>query len=188
MTTNNKKFPLHLIVAGFGGQGVLLAGKLVAEAGLQEGREVSWIPSYGPEVRGGTANCTVILSDKEIGSPVVENPDVIMIMNRPSMDKFLPKLVPGGICIYNKSIIEGFTPRSDVKMYPVPASEIADKVGSTKLLNMVMVGTFMESTKAFTEKSLSEALHHSISAKHANMIPMNEKAISEGSGFAKTVK
>lgn len=181
---SNNKFPLNLVIAGFGGQGVLLAGKLIAEAGLHEGREVSWIPSYGPEMRGGTANCTVIISDSEIGSPVVENPDVIMIMNRPSMDKFLPSLKKGGICIYNKSLIEGFKTRDDVKMVAIPASEIADKIGSTKLLNMVMVGSFMSSSKAFSEDSLAYALKKSISAKHQDMLPMNEKAIKEGAGFS----
>jgi len=180
---NNCKFPLNLVIAGFGGQGVLLAGKLIAEAGLAEGREVSWIPSYGPEMRGGTANCTVILSDDEIGSPVVENPDVLMIMNRPSMDKFLPSLKKDGVCIYNKSIIDGFTPRSDVKMIALPASEIADKIGSTKLLNMVLIGSFMGATKAFTNDSLMYALKKSISAKHQNLIPLNEKAITEGENF-----
>ncbi|HOD39920.1 MAG: NADH-dependent phenylglyoxylate dehydrogenase subunit gamma [bacterium ADurb.Bin243] len=183
MSKKNNKFPLNLVIAGFGGQGVLLAGKLIAEAGLHEGREVSWIPSYGPEMRGGTANCTVILSDSEIGSPVVENPDVLMILNRPSMDKFLPSLKKDGICIYNKSIIEGFTPRSDVKMIAIPASEIADKIGSTKLLNMVLVGSFMANSKAFSEESLAYALKKSTSAKHQNLLPLNEKAILEGAKY-----
>jgi len=176
-------FPINLVIAGFGGQGVLLAGKLIAEAGLHEGREVSWIPSYGPEMRGGTANCTVILSDSEIGSPVVENPDVIIAMNRPSMDKFLPTLKKGGICIYNKSLIEGFQERKDVKMVAVPASEIADRIGSTKLLNMVLIGSFMSSTKAYSNDSLMYAMKKSISAKNQNLIPLNEKAIEEGAKF-----
>ena len=183
MSKKDSKFPLNLVIAGFGGQGVLLAGKLIAEAGLHEGREVSWIPSYGPEMRGGTANCTVILSDSEIGSPVVENPDVLMIMNRPSMDKYLPSLKKGGICIYNKSIIEGFKPRDDVKMVAVPASEIADKIGSMKLLNMVLVGSFMSSSQAFSEASLSYALKKS-TGKHQDMLPFNEKAIGEGTKYA----
>lgn len=179
----DSKLPLNLVIAGFGGQGVLLAGKLIAEAGLHEGREVSWIPSYGPEMRGGTANCTVILSDEEIGSPVVEHPDVLMIMNRPSMDKFLPSLKKGGICIYNQSIIEGFQPRSDVKMVAVPASDIASKIGSLKLLNMVLIGSFMASTKSFTNDSLMYALQKSISPKHQSLLPLNEKAIGEGVNF-----
>lgn len=176
-------FPLNLVIAGFGGQGVLLAGKLIAEAGLHEGREVSWIPSYGPEMRGGTANCTVIISDSEIGSPVVENPDVIIAMNRPSMDKFLPSLRKGGVCIYNKSLIEGFQAREDVKMVAVPASEIANNIGSTKLLNMVLIGSFMASTKAFSNDSLMYAMKKSISAKNQNLVPLNEKAIGEGAKF-----
>lgn len=183
MNKNECKFPLNLVIAGFGGQGVLLAGKLIAEAGLHEGREVSWIPSYGPEMRGGTANCTVIISDSEIGSPVVENPDILVIMNRPSMDKFLPSLKKDGVCIYNKSLIEGFKPRSDVKMVAVPASDLAVQMGSTKLLNMVLVGSFMANSKAFTDKSLAYALKKSISAKHQDLIPLNEKAISEGAKF-----
>ncbi len=183
MNKKDCKFPLNLVIAGFGGQGVLLAGKLIAEAGLHEGREVSWIPSYGPEMRGGTANCTVIISDGEIGSPVVDNPDMLIIMNRPSMDKFLPSLKKDGVCIYNKSLIDGFKQRPDVKMVAIPASDMAVQMGSTKLLNMILVGSFMSNSGSFSAESLSYALKKSISAKHQNLIPMNEKAIEEGAKY-----
>ncbi|MBN1193236.1 MAG: 2-oxoacid:acceptor oxidoreductase family protein, partial [Coriobacteriia bacterium] len=121
--------PLNLLLAGFGGQGILFAGKLVAYAGLIEGRELSWLPSYGPEMRGGTANCSVCLSDEPIGSPLVVEPDVLVAMNQPSLDKFLHEVVPGGTVIVDSTMVPHVPERDDVSIFRVPATRLAEEAG-----------------------------------------------------------
>src|SRR5512144_1180291 len=130
----------EIIIAGFGGQGVLFAGQVVAYAAMDSGHEVTWIPSYGPEMRGGTANCTVIIADEEIGAPTVRNPRVAMVFNLPSFDKYEPLVVPGGVLIVNKSMVDRDARRSDLVAVLVPAVEIAESLGNKRLTNMVMLG------------------------------------------------
>ena len=137
---------MQLIIAGFGGQGVLLMGQLMAYAGMLDGREVSWMPAYGPEMRGGSANCSVVISDSPVGSPKVEDADVVIAMNRPSMDLFESSVVPGGLLIYNSSLIDTKPTRTDITVVPVPCNDIADSLGNGRVANMVMLGALMERT------------------------------------------
>ena len=132
-------------VAGFGGQGVLLLGLVLAQAGMLARRQVSWIPSYGPEMRGGTANCSVTISDEEIGSPLIEHPTALVAMNGPSLEKFGDDVAPGGTIFYNSSMIDKAPTRGDVTSIPVPANEIADRLGNPRVANMVMLGAMLAS-------------------------------------------
>lgn len=168
------------IFAGFGGQGVLLIGKLLAQAGLYEGREVSWLPSYGPEMRGGTANCSVVVSDAPIASPCINMANCVIAMNRPSLDKFEQNVLPGGKLFINSSIIDKKATRTDIEVYYVPCNEIADSLNNPKVGNMAMLGAYIEATKAVDSKSVLEALLHSLGEKKAHLIPLNEQAIELG--------
>ncbi|MFC1746316.1 2-oxoacid:acceptor oxidoreductase family protein [Candidatus Riflebacteria bacterium] len=171
----------NIIIAGFGGQGVLLLGKLIAMAGLADNREVSWIPSYGPEMRGGTANCTVRISDTPIGSPVVSAPNSLIAMNLPSIDKFENDLEEGGLLIYNTSLINRAPVRKDVKLVPIPASDLAnEKLKNTKLTNMILFGAFLKHTEFVSEEIAFKALEESVSKRHAKLIPLNKEAIKLG--------
>lgn len=173
---------LHqLIIAGFGGQGVMSMGQLLAYAGMLEEKKVSWMPSYGPEMRGGTANCTVVLSDSEIGSPVVGNPDCVIAMNLPSLDKFELMLKPGGLLIINTSLVNRKPERSDVTIIEVPANEIAGKLGNDKIANMVTLGAFLGYTNAVSMDSIIESLRKVLPTYRHNLIPINQEALLEGS-------
>lgn len=132
-----------IIIAGFGGQGVLFAGKLLAYAAMDSGKHVTWIPSYGPEMRGGTANCTVIISDEPIGAPLVNQPDIVIALNQPSFDKYEPLVKPDGLLLINSSLVTGESHRLDIDFVPVPMSEMAESVGTTKLLNMAAIGAML---------------------------------------------
>lgn len=136
-----------IIIAGFGGQGVLVLGQLITYAGMIEDKAVSWFPSYGPEQRGGTCNCSVVVSEEEIGSPLVSKPTVAIVMNAPSMERFEPTVAPGGLIIYNSTLISQKPQRSDVRVVAVPANEIADELGNTRVANMVLLGSFIEATR-----------------------------------------
>lgn len=171
---------MQLIIAGFGGQGVLLMGQLMAYAGMLDGREVSWMPAYGPEMRGGSANCSVVISDSPVGSPKVEDADVVIAMNRPSMDLFESTVVPGGLLIYNSSLIDTKPARTDIIAVPVPCNDIADALGSGRVANMVMLGALIERTKPFDTELLVEALRHKLGAKREKLIPLNREAIAKG--------
>jgi Pyruvate:ferredoxin oxidoreductase and related 2-oxoacid:ferredoxin oxidoreductases, gamma subunit len=168
------------IFAGFGGQGVLLIGQLLALAGMNEGREVSWLPSYGPEMRGGTANCSVVVSDEPIASPVLSMADCVIAMNTPSLDKFESCVNPGGKLFINSSIIEKKATRTDIDVYYVPCNEIADSLQNPKVGNMAMLGAYIEATKAVEVKSILDALLYKLGEKKAKFIPLNEKAIQMG--------
>ena len=168
------------IFAGFGGQGVLLIGQLLALAGMNEGREVSWLPSYGPEMRGGTANCSVVVSDEPIASPVLSMADCVIAMNTPSLDKFESCVNPGGKLFINSSIIEKKATRTDIDVYYVPCNEIADSLQNPKVGNMAMLGAYLEATKAVEIKSILDALLYKLGEKKAKFIPLNEKAIQMG--------
>ena len=168
------------IFAGFGGQGVLLIGKLVAYAGMDEGRNVSWLPSYGPEMRGGTANCSVVVSDDPIASPVLSMADCVIAMNTPSLDKFEANGLPGGKLFINSSIIDKKATRTDIDVYYVPCNDIADQLGNPKVLNMAMLGAYLEATKVVGVESVLQALLHSLGEKKAHLIPLNRQAIEMG--------
>ena len=149
---------LNIVFAGFGGQGILFAGKVVAYAGLIEGRELSWLPSYGPEMRGGTANCSICLSDEPIGSPLVTNPNVLIAMNRPSLDKFVNEVEPGGTILLDSSLIDERVERDDVTAFYVPASKLAEENGLKGLANIILVGKLRKELAFCTEETLDKAL------------------------------
>lgn len=176
---------LDMILAGFGGQGVMLMGQLVAYSGMIEGKEVSWMPSYGPEMRGGTANCTVVVSEEAIGSPVVVEPQVVVAMNLPSLDKFESMVKPGGVLIINSSLINRTCDRDDITVIEVPANEIANEIGSGKVANMVMLGTLIAQTKVVTQESVIEALKKVLPEHRHNLIPVNENALNRGAELVK---
>ena len=171
---------LNMVFAGFGGQGVLFAGKVVAYAGLIEGRELSWLPSYGPEMRGGTANCSVCLSDEAIGSPLVTNPNVLVAMNRPSLEKFVNEVEPGGVILLDSSLIDVQVERDDVTTYYVPASTLAEENGLKRLANIILVGKLFKEVGFCSEETLDKALQKCIPARKAAMLDFNRKAIEIG--------
>lgn len=164
----------EIIFAGFGGQGVILAGKILSIAAMIEGKNVSHIPSYGAEMRGGTANCSVVISDEEVASPIVEKPDIIVVLNAPSMVKFEPKLKKGGIIIYNTSLIKDKPSRSDIEIVGVNANEIAEKNGASRGVNMAALGALVKKVPELASlDSLAEALDHAISARNRKHNPTN---------------
>ena len=171
------------LFSGFGGQGILFSGKFLAYKGLTEGKNVSWLPSYGPEMRGGTASCSVIISDEAVGSPIVSNPDVLVAMNLPSLDKFEDAVVPGGIIIADSTLIERKVKRDDVTVYYVPATRLASENNIPTLANMIIIGKLMEAVNEYSEEGVNAALSKVISAKHANMLDANLKAIKLGAEF-----
>ena len=170
----------NILIAGFGGQGILFAGKVLAYEGLVEGRQLSWLPSYGPEMRGGTCNCNVILSDDPVGSPIVSKPDILMVMNLPSLDKYEDTVVPGGWIFLDSTLIEREVRRTDVNVVRVPATELAGKIGLPTLANMVMLGKIIERTGVVNFDELDEALHHVVSAKRPQLMDMNKLALKTG--------
>lgn len=170
----------QIISAGFGGQGVLLLGQLIAYAGLKEGNHVSWLPSYGPEMRGGTANCCVVVSDEEVGSPVVTEADIVVVMNRPSFEKYENSVVPGGKLFVNSSLIDLKTERTDIEVYYVPANALADELGNGRVANMVMLGAVLKKTGIVSPKTAIECLAASFGERKAHLIPVNEQALEKG--------
>lgn len=171
----------EIIFAGFGGQGILSMGKFLAYAGMDTGMNVSWCPSYGPEMRGGTANCSVILSDREIGSPVVTAPDTIIVMNRPSFDKFEPMLKPGGLLIMDSDLIPDESVRTDIKIIKIPAQTIADELHSKTIANMVLLGALVKESGIVEVEALLKALKDHGKDK---FYEVNEKAVNRGVGYA----
>ena len=170
----------RMIFAGFGGQGVLLAGQLVAEVGMNNGKNVTWMPSYGPEMRGGFANCSVIVSDEIIGTPIIAQPDLLVAMNQPSMDLFGPRVVSGGHIVYNTSLIKNVPERDDVTFIPLACNEIAASLNQPKAANMPIIGAVMELTKVFTLDDMEKVMTAKFGAKGAHIIEANIKAIEEG--------
>ena len=171
------------LFAGFGGQGILFAGKLLAYKGLTEEKQVSWLPSYGPEMRGGTANCSVIISDDPVGAPIVLNPDVLIAMNLPSLDKYENDVVPGGKIIVDSSLIERKVERDDVEVTYIPATQMASDNGLDGLANMIICGKLMELQGEYTEETIEKALAKCISARHADLLDYNRKALALGREF-----
>ena len=173
----------QILIAGFGGQGVLFAGKLLAYKGLMEDRQVSWLPSYGPEMRGGTANCSVILSDSPVGSPIVNNPDVLIAMNLPSLDKYEDAVVPGGKIFVDSSLIERKVKRTDVDVYYIPATKLASDAGLTTLANMIITGKLVKQTGVIDFSTIDDGLKKVVSARHADLLDANRKALEMGYNF-----
>lgn len=173
----------EIIMAGFGGQGVLFLGKILAEVGMAAGRNVSWIPSYGPEMRGGTANCSVVISTQPIASPIVQEPDTLVAMNRPSVARFQPTVKKGGTLIYNSTLISGETWRGDLQVHAVPASAIADELGNGKVANLVMAGAYVRHCPFLDYQEVLGWLPKVIPAKKAEMAEINRKAFVRGYEF-----
>ncbi len=171
------------LFSGFGGQGILFSGKFITYKGLLEGKNVSWLPSYGPEMRGGTASCSVIVSDNSVGSPIVSNPDVLVAMNLPSLDKFESTVKSGGIIFLDSSLIERKVNRTDVTVYYVPATRLANENGISTLANMIMVGKILKELGENNADGIEAALAKVISARHADMLEYNRKAIQIGADF-----
>ena len=169
----------EIIMAGFGGQGVLLIGKLLAYAGMKSGKEVTWMPAYGPEMRGGTCNCTVVLSDKKIGSPITNRPDGLIVLNLQSLDKFEEKVAKGGTVVVNTSLVNRLPKRDDIKVVSVAANDIAVESGSPKAANMVALGAFLGATGVADIGVVMETLKESLAAKQ-KLIPINEAALNRG--------
>ncbi len=170
----------EIICAGFGGQGVLLMGQIVAYAGMVEDKNVSWMPSYGPEMRGGTANCCVIVSDEPVGSPVVTEADAVIVMNKPSLDKYESFLKPGGRLFINSSLIDKKATRDDVTVHYVPVNDIAAELGNPRVANIVMLGAYIASSGAVNKESVIKAVEYVLGKGKAHLIPINEKAFDEG--------
>ncbi len=170
----------QMLFSGFGGQGILFAGKFIAYKGLIEEKQISWLPSYGPEMRGGTASCSVIVSDEPIGSPIVSNPDLLVAMNLPSLDKFEGAVVSGGMIFADSTLIERQVARDDVKVFYIPATRLASENGMPTLANMIIVGKILKELGEFDEEAIGAALKKVISAKHADMLEVNLKAMRIG--------
>ncbi|MBO7214231.1 MAG: 2-oxoacid:acceptor oxidoreductase family protein [Clostridia bacterium] len=171
------------LFSGFGGQGILFSGKFLAYKGLTEEKNVSWLPSYGPEMRGGTASCSVIISDESIGSPIIDNPDVLVAMNLPSLDKFEKTVKAGGIIILDSTLIERKVERTDVEVVYLPATRLASENNCPTLANMIIVGKLLKVTGNYDEKSIDETLKKVISAKLADMLEINKTAMKIGAEF-----
>ncbi|MDN5330837.1 MAG: 2-oxoglutarate ferredoxin oxidoreductase subunit gamma [Tepidanaerobacteraceae bacterium] len=171
---------MEIIMAGFGGQGIMLMGEILAHSAMLEGREVSWIPSYGPEMRGGTANCMVVISDKRIPSPIISSPDVLVAMNKPSMEKFTPMVKSGGIVILNKALIDERPARDDIKVIEVDATGIADELGNMRVANMVALGVLIGETGIVKPETVIKSIDYFLPAHRKNMMEINEKALKRG--------
>lgn len=178
-----------IIMAGFGGQGIMAIGKLLAYAGMLEGRNVTWMPSYGPEMRGGTANCAVVVSDDEVGSPLISHDGTAaLVMNLPSMVKFEKELVPGGKLIINKSLIDMEPTRKDIEFYYISANELAMELGNAKVANMVMLGAYIELTKIVDIESVLHAFIKVFGEEKSHLVPLNKDALAKGAEAVKKLQ
>jgi 2-oxoglutarate ferredoxin oxidoreductase subunit gamma len=173
------------IIAGFGGQGVLFTGKVLAYAGLEVGLEVTWLPSYGPEMRGGTANCTVVISDEEIGSAQVMNPRSVIVMNQPSLDKYEDQVAPGGYLVVNSSLVNRKAIRKDITIIEIPGTELAEELGDKRLTNTVLLGGLAAKADYLTLKSIEKGIEKSLSKDKKNLLESNIKALQKGAAFLK---
>ncbi|MDD6209131.1 MAG: 2-oxoacid:acceptor oxidoreductase family protein [Bacteroidales bacterium] len=177
----------EIIIAGFGGQGVLSMGKILAYSGLMEGKEISWMPSYGPEQRGGTANVTVILSDERISSPILNEYDIAIILNQPSMDKFESKIKPGGVLIYDSYGINKPIKRTDIEIYRIDAMDAAAEMNNSKAFNMIVLGGLLKIRPMVQMENVLLGLKKSLPERHHKLIPMNEAAILRGMEIIKKI-
>ncbi|HRY32774.1 MAG TPA: 2-oxoacid:acceptor oxidoreductase family protein [Bacteroidales bacterium] len=170
----------EIIIAGFGGQGVLSMGKILAYSGVMEDKEVSWMPSYGPEMRGGTANCTVIISDQRISSPILSTYDTAIILNQQSLDKFETMIKPGGLLVYDGNGITHHPTRKDINIYRVDAADEAAKIGLSKVFNMIVLGGYLKVKPVVGKDFIHKGLEKSLPKRHHGLIPENERAIDRG--------
>jgi 2-oxoglutarate ferredoxin oxidoreductase subunit gamma len=175
----------EVIIAGFGGQGVMLMGRLLAYAGMLEGKNVAWMPSYGPEMRGGTANCTVIISSEEIASPVIPYPRSIIVMNKPSLDKFEATVQKDGLIIINESLIDQKVKRDDVSIVSVPANDLANELGNLKVANMVVLGAYVKKSEVVKLETIFKALEKVLAGRNQKLIDLNKKALKQGEELVK---
>ena len=173
----------QFLFSGFGGQGILFAGKFVAYKGLTEDKQVSWLPSYGPEMRGGTASCSVIISSEPVGSPIVSKPDVLVALNLPSLDKFENDVKPGGCIFVDSSLVERKVKRDDVKVFYIPATQLASDNGIPTLANMIVMGKMLKELGEYTQQGIENGLNKVISAKRADMKELNVKALELGANY-----
>ncbi len=173
----------QIIISGFGGQGILSMGKILATSGLHEGHNVSWLPSYGPEMRGGTANCHVIISEEEVGSPIIGRPSTLIVMNQPSLEKFENAVEEGGIIIIDSSLIPVLPKRNDVKVFAIPATEKAYEMGNATFAGVILLGKFIEETKILSPASFENALKAILSKSKQSMIPDEMKALEYGMNY-----
>ena len=171
------------LFSGFGGQGILFAGKFMSYKGLIDGKNVSWLPSYGPEMRGGTASCSVVIRDKVIGSPIVAYPDTLIAMNLPSLDKFETSVQEGGTVFIDSTLVERKVKRTDINAYYVPATRLANENNMPTLANMILVGKILAVRNEFNEESIKAALGKVVSAKHADLFDVNLKALKIGASY-----
>ena len=173
----------QILIAGFGGQGVLFAGKFLAYKGLVQDKQVSWLPSYGPEMRGGTANCSIILSDTPVGSPIITTPDVLVAMNLPSLQKFVDTVAPGGKIFVDSTLIDAKVERTDVEVFYIPATQMAKDAGFATLANMILTGKVLKEIDIVSYEGNKETLESFIPAKKAGLIDINCKALQAGYDF-----
>ncbi|KWW30622.1 MAG: 2-oxoglutarate ferredoxin oxidoreductase subunit gamma [bacterium P3] len=178
----------EIIIAGFGGQGVLSMGKILAYSGVMEDKEVCWMPSYGPEQRGGTANVTVIVSDERICSPIISKYDTAIVLNQQSLDKFEKSVKPGGLLIYDPNGITHAPTRKDINIYKIAATQKAQEMGISKVFNMVVLGGFLKLKPIVGSEFIHKGLEKSLPARHHNLIPQNEEAIELGKGLIEAVQ
>ncbi|MBR3965306.1 MAG: 2-oxoacid:acceptor oxidoreductase family protein [Clostridia bacterium] len=170
----------NILIAGFGGQGVLFTGKFIAYGALIEGKELSWLPSYGPEMRGGTCNCSVIVSDEPVGSPIVNEPDVLIAMNRPSLDKFEDAVVPGGDIYIDSSLVDREVRRTDVNVHYIPATRLSTERGFDGIANMILLGSVIKGSGVIKEETIPAAMSKVVSAKRQNLFDFNIRALALG--------
>ena len=170
----------QILIAGFGGQGVLFAGKFLAYKGMVEDKNISWLPSYGPEMRGGTANCSVVLSDMPVGSPIITAPDVLVAMNLPSLQKFVDTVVPGGKIILDSTLIDAKVERTDVEVFYIPATQMAKDAGFSTLANMILMGKVLKECGAVSFENNKQTFETFIPAKKAGLIDINCQALQTG--------
>lgn len=174
----------EIIIAGFGGQGVLSMGQFIAYSAMKEGKEVSWMPAYGPEMRGGTANCIVIVSTKRVSSPIVTTFDSGIVLNQPSLDKFASRIKPGGLLLCEQSTIITPCTRTDLEILMIPATETATHMGKRQVANMILLGAFLERRPIVTIENVLSALRDVLPERHHHLIPLNEEALRKGQQFA----
>ncbi|MDF2567576.1 MAG: 2-oxoglutarate ferredoxin oxidoreductase, gamma subunit [Oscillospiraceae bacterium] len=173
----------NIIIAGFGGQGILFLGKVIAGAALIQDKNVSWLPSYGPEMRGGTANCSVCISDQEIGDPLVTKPDILIVMNRPSFDKFIGSASKNSVVLVDSSLIDKKAERQDIQDFYVPASQLANENGLSKLGNIILLGTLAKATKMFEKEIFYEAIEQAVPSSRQQLVKTNKQAFEIGYDF-----
>jgi len=173
-----------MILAGFGGQGIMSMGQIIAYAGMIDNKNVTWLPSYGPEMRGGTANCNVIVSDQDIASPLVNSASTVIVMNKPSLEKFESQVAPGGHLYINSSLIDTKTTRKDIIVHYIPASDLAIKIGNIRVANMIILGAFLANTHLLSTESIHEALTKVLGINKEHLIEINENALMTGEKLA----